>query len=88
MERCKTCKHWQYKGRSENPNAGDLCAPVDPDTFREMAMPFEVRVCKHPGQKFHERPAETNGFGLVDGSQYYAALVTAEDFGCVRHEPS
>ena len=50
-----------------------------------MALPFEVRVCKHPAQTFSERPVEANGFGVIDGSEYYARLITAEDFGCNRY---
>jgi len=64
-----------------------ILAPVDPDTFEPMAMPFEVRECKMPAMTFCERPVEPNGFGLADGSEYFATLVTAGDFGCVRHEP-
>ena len=51
-----------------------------------MDRGFEVRLCKMPTQTFCEAPVERNGFGLCDGSQYMAALATAEDFGCVRHE--
>ena len=53
-----------------------------------MPTTFEVKQCKHPGLLFCERPLESNGFAVVDGSQYFAALATAEDFGCVRYEPT
>ena len=85
METCKTCKHWLFSGVEYGPER-DLCAPVDPDTYEPMAMPFEVRACKHPALTFCERPVEANGFGVADGSEYMAILVTGPDFGCVRHE--
>jgi hypothetical protein len=83
MQRCKTCQHWKKPG---NPNARDLCNPLDQDTYQPMSLGFEVRECTHPSKTFHEPPTERNGFALTDASQYFAALCTAEDFGCVRHE--
>jgi len=50
-----------------------------------MAMPFEVRECRHPSLVYFERPVERDGFGVSDGSNYWAGLFTAEDFGCIRH---
>jgi hypothetical protein len=64
-----------------------MCEPLDPDTYEPMKRAFEVRLCKHPAQTFCEVPVERNGFGLFDGSEYMARLATAEEFGCVRHEP-
>ena len=85
METCKTCKHWA-KPAEDDWRAGGYCAPTDPDTYEPMAMPFEVRECKHPALTFCERPVEANGFGVADGSEFMAILVTGQDFGCVRHE--
>ena len=84
MKTCKTCKHWQQPGESNYEK--DLCTPRDPDTYQPMDRGFYVRICKMPTQTFCESPVESNGFGLTDGSMYMAALATAEDFGCVRHE--
>lgn len=67
-------------------NSDEICHPTDPDTYEPMVMPFAVKLCRHPKQTFAERPVEADGFGVVDGSEYYARLITAEDFGCVRHE--
>lgn len=81
---CKTCKHWTA------PEKGDYDAmfrPYDPDTYEPMEFGFDVRRCQHPSLLFCERPLESNGFAVRDGSEYFAALYTAEDFGCVRHEP-
>ena len=82
MNTCKTCKHWTMaEGRGRN-----ICHPLDPDTYEPMNRGFETRLCKHPAQAFCEAPVESNGFALMDASEYFAVLATAEDFGCVRHE--
>lgn len=82
---CKTCQHWTMPVEAD---AGySLCEPLDPDTYEPMERTFKTRVCMHPKQTMFEAPVEINGFGLTDGSKYYAALCTAEEFGCVRHEP-
>lgn len=70
----------------EDYHGGDLCRPIDPDSYEPMELEFEVRLCRMPTQTFTETPVERNGFALTDGSGYYAVLATAEDFGCVRHE--
>ena len=87
MNTCKTCAHWIDPSDStgDDYHVAALCHPWDIDTAAPMKLPFQVRMCKHPAQTFAERPVEVNGFGVVDGSEYYARLVTAEDFGCVRH---
>ena len=87
MNRCKTCKHWQFDPDAEESwRVRGYCEPEDPDTSENMVMPFTVRECKHPALTFCERPVEQNGFGVADGSTYMACLLTAEDFGCVRYE--
>jgi hypothetical protein len=83
MERCKSCKHWK---RPDNINAKCLFQPRDQDTYQPMNLGFEVRECVHPSKTLYEAPTESNGFALTDASEYFAALCTAEDFGCVRHE--
>lgn len=84
MNTCSTCQHWRIPVRHEH--ATPICSPEDIDTGVAMVMPFEVRKCCHPALTKVERPVEENGFGVVDGSGYYAALCTASGFGCVRHE--
>ena len=88
MKTCSTCKHWLYKavGEGRYAPAQHVCTPIDPDTFKAMKLPFEVRRCLHPSKTFCERPVEANGFGVCDGSDYMAELVTGPEFGCVRHE--
>ena len=84
MQRCKTCKHWLVDHKDHNEES--VTGYNDPISFEPVTPPFEVRICKHPAQRFCERPVEANGFAVADGSTYFAALATAEDFGCVRHE--
>jgi hypothetical protein len=86
VKTCKTCKHWTAPGERTSWNEECMCRPLDLDTGAPMQRGFEVRLCKQPSQTFCEAPVERNGFGLTDGSSYLAALATAEDFGCVRHE--
>lgn len=82
MKRCATCRHWKKPA-----DRGQwITDPHDPDTFEPMQIEFEVRECTHPKLEFCERPLERDGFAVADGSEYFAALFTAEDFGCVRHE--
>lgn len=81
MNRCRTCKHWR------DAEYGDYAHPIDPDTYEEMEIDFGVRECANPKLMFCERPLERNGFAVADGSNYMANLYTAEDFGCVLHEP-
>lgn len=79
---CSSCTHWTA------PRPGDhdpICAPIDPDSFEPMAMPFEVRECKHPRLVRFERPSTRDGVSVVDGSNYRARLCTGPDFGCSLH---
>lgn len=82
---CKRCRHWGSRPEQEG-NLYSITKPQDPDTYKDAKMPFEVKECCHPSLVRFERPVESNGFALTDGSEYYAALATAEDFGCVRFE--
>lgn len=83
--RCATCRHW---GINDHGDGRWFTNPDDPDTCLPMAMPFQVKTCLHPALLFCERPLERNGFAVSDGSGYMAYFMTAEDFGCVRHEPT
>lgn len=78
---CRTCVHWE---KSDS----HVVAPLDPDTYEPIKAEFEVRECTHPKLLFCERPYESNGFAVCDGSTYMASLFTAEDFGCARHSSS
>lgn len=83
MNRCKTCRHWKIP---DNPQASKIAQPCDPDTGELMQMPYATRECAHPQLALFEHPPSNPGFALTDASEYYAALATTEDFGCVLHE--
>lgn len=94
MNTCKTCQHWVTPKDNENPyRYKDLISPYDPVTHEqerteeEIASKwgYNVRFCEHPKLKSCQRP-DQKGFAVVDGSEYYVALVTGEDFGCILHE--
>ena len=84
---CKTCLYWIAPKEREY-DAYHLCNPTDPDTYQPMQRGFEVRACKMPTQTFCETPIERDSFALADASNYFAVIVTAEDFGCVKHVPA
>lgn len=86
MNACKTCKHWTKSKDEDSYMIQSMCSPIDQDTYEPMERGFETRICRQPTQTFCEAPVERDGFGLTDGSTYMAALATAEDFGCVKHE--
>ena len=79
--RCAACKHW-----TDTDEWNEITHPRDPDTYQEMEMSFTVKRCTNPNLLFCERPLESNGFAVADGSTYFAAFFTAEDFGCVQWE--
>ena len=81
--KCKSCKWWYNDSKIYI--CADIIAPLDPDTFEPMILPFEVNCCNCPKITFFERPVESDGATVVDGSQYRANLITAPDFGCVHH---
>ena len=88
MQTCKTCKHWTStsdSGFGADRRADRICRPIDPDTYELMDLGYEVRECQSPLLCWFETPGP-NEAALIDGSEYYAALLTGENFGCVNHE--
>ena len=86
MNTCKTCAHWKEPDNNSSWREDGLLQKWNPETEQvEGPDGYEVRLCKHPDQTFFDFP-KRNGFGLVDGSEYMAAMGTGEDFGCVMHE--
>lgn len=90
MNRCKTCKHWQL----EEDRYNNVLHPWDEEkgddlTPEEVAQKFghAVRYCTSPKIVFYEYPPHSDGAVVFDGSEYFAKLGTAQDFGCVLHEP-
>ena len=77
---CKTCKHWV-----DDPGS-DLLHPYDLDAGDMMVLPFEVRVCRTKRLLFFERPIESDQAAVIDGSVYYAGLISGPDFYCANWE--
>lgn len=81
-ERCATCKFWvptEYDNRRESyepqeEGSWGFCVLIgDYDRFDESA--------ERPGRDLTSPRAFTR-----DGSDYWSALLTRSDFGCVDHE--
>lgn len=94
MNRCKTCRWWDSTASEiEWIPARNILQPHDPIEYTEADTPekvkalfgYNVGLCKSPKVLFYEFPSR-DGACVVDGSQYAASLVTAEEFGCVLHE--
>lgn len=85
MNLCKTCKFWVVPD-GNSWRAKDICQPTDPDTYEPMQTEFEVRECSSLKIFRFERPVINDGVSLIDGSDYMADMMTAENFGCVNHE--
>lgn len=80
MGNCKSCKYWKVK--DEDMSCKDIIKPSDPDSFKPMKMPWEVRFCTSPDLLFFERPVAPNQACVIDGSEYMAKLITGPDYGC------
>lgn len=89
MEQCKTCKHWKINdGRSNNlifPHLPPDYNRVKDEAEETKVYGYRLRHCTHPKILFYQRPA-IDGAAVMDGSEYHAELLTAEEFGCVLHE--
>jgi hypothetical protein len=95
MKTCRSCRWWkEYDNDDENSSIGVRNVtvgnhPVTYDVLSESQAAqlhgYLVRQCVNPKLLFYERPSR-NALAILDGSQYFAALVTGEDFGCVSHD--
>jgi hypothetical protein len=85
--KCGNCK---FKGEVRT-----ICVekdlPDDPDHVEYVDMPTTFFLCTRIK---HIRNPECGGYvqglraGVIDGSDYQAALCVEEDFGCFFHEPA
>ena len=90
--RCNTCKYWVKTKDNNSYRGDDIISPRDPESYEqeegEEAIAAKwghtVRFCGHPKLEFSQRP-ESNAMAVIDGSEYWAALLTGEDFGCILH---
>lgn len=74
-QRCGTCKHF-----------GDVLTYTDDD---EEEIESDYHVCNRVQHmnKCHLASSHDSA-GVMDGSDYHAALIVAEDFGCTLWEAS
>lgn len=87
-ERCATCIFWQSEESDKAWHAQTALAELDiRDAVTHEAIdpqPFDLRYCASPKMRRYERP-EVDGASTVDGSEYWSALVTGPQFGCIHH---
>lgn len=77
MGRCATCQHWESDADREGPIEVRRCrfVPMWNNTLEWGTSNYE--------EKFRPEFEGRLAFA-VDGSTYYAALITAAEFGCVQ----
>lgn len=81
MKYCKTCKHWDKIGNEYSKIIGARkCNYV---IHTEDATEWN----KDYGRVIKPEYQDTKAFS-VDGSGYYAALFTKENFGCNQYSPA
>lgn len=96
MNCCRDCRYWtpitedSYGSGMHRvvfpPKDGEEWWDVDTSEVSVRARGLHlVRRCEHPRIVFYQRPAP-DGAAVFDGSEYKAALATAEGFGCVLFE--
>jgi len=93
MNRCNTCKYWVERKDNNSFRGEDIISPRDPETWDQeegeeaiaAKWGHNVRFCGHPKLEFSQRP-ESDGMAVIDGSEFWAALLTGEDFGCILWE--
>jgi hypothetical protein len=82
--RCETCGWWQEASTNDDRARFNDASLRESYTYEIIAA---VRFCHSPALRFSERPAD-DGAAVVDGSGYFAALLTGPQFGCVNHAPT
>ncbi len=85
MNTCGTCKHHQTDNDEHLPLA---ISDWDEDTYQKV-LRKGYGICGRI--KHEENTTACKKFdgqaGVVDGSDYFAAVICRDDFGCVLHEP-
>ena len=92
--KCGTCKFWGTPAETKNNLTFRSCQGIKHDEDRltedykqqqgyfNLYNPYDVEAKQKMGEFFKEHQAVA-----CDGSGYYAALKTKEDFGCILHVP-
>lgn len=99
MKLCGSCRFWGAARPYGEPEYGDVDKPDDKSLFRVCAaMKFDSgahRFTEDPDEwNDHEdmwtiqdrELRKTEKAAAVDGSGYYGAVKTRDDFGCALHE--
>ena len=78
MKHCETCKHWEKRAKKFLPEFG-VCHGIGMNYA-------ETEWDKETGKIKLKQGSEHIKAFVEDGSDYYAALISTKDFGCVMHE--
>src|SRR5471032_1575654 len=95
-ETCRTCVHWtpRVDFRSAIEPEYETRLPTGQilraETWEEAQEQDRLyRACHGvPMGPVGTRSQTTPGAVVIDGSQYYAELLTTADFGCILHRPA
>jgi hypothetical protein len=91
--RCAGCKHWDVSWGGKGEGAPPYSARQG-DEYVTRHLSGRWGDCQriqhlsgdsHGGPRYVDEPTDDPAF-LADGSGYFAALATREDFGCVLFE--
>lgn len=92
MSTCATCQHWGVRGPSHHDDAvvadwdhdakdGKVIRIQDWDALRPVNATYKACAAIPMGPVEFSRQTSP-GAVVVDGSEYYAALLTTADFSC------
>lgn len=79
MPTCKTCRHWSETDRVGFGRCGGI--PMGRDKLVEPDYVETVFVNDDTDELI-----PPDGAAAMDGSGYFAAIITGPDFGCTLHE--
>lgn len=89
MKTCGTCEHWggHNPRKYEEQFRHHRCHRVEHDCNRDATADSWLPGDPEEDREAAKRRASVEDSAVVqDGSGYYAALKTREDFGCVYHK--
>lgn len=78
MGYCKTCKYWQHLDKFPEIKGASEC--------KKVVQAWGATQWDENGQRVLKAEYKNQLFFVQDGSDYYAALLTYPDFGCIEYE--
>lgn len=86
MDRCATCKHWQPL---LDPHTVDASTRQTAGQGHLYWKPNSGVCAQARFHTYYDRDSafDESRMWVQDGSDYFAALITKGDFGCVEHAP-